>query len=105
MKQLGCVYGYMKKCPLDSLLSLGVASYDRKVRVLCEAHGMHKWLIHRHDQPVEKVFPPEAIVYLSPDAEHVLDDLNANDVYVVGGIVDRSVRKVWIGMMVYRRVA
>jgi tRNA (guanine9-N1)-methyltransferase len=35
----------------------------------------------------------EQIVYLSPDSENVLTDISSDKVYVIGGIVDRSVRK------------
>jgi tRNA (guanine9-N1)-methyltransferase len=33
------------------------------------------------------------LVFLSPDAEEVLIELDQDSVYVVGGIVDRTVRK------------
>jgi tRNA (guanine9-N1)-methyltransferase len=49
--------------------------------------------IHLHEEPIESVYHAKDIIYLSPDADDVLLQLDANAVYVIGGIVDRSVRK------------
>ena len=34
------------------------------------------------------------LVYLSPDAEEVLEHVDDNFIYVIGGIIDRTVVKV-----------
>ncbi|PIO60186.1 tRNA (guanine-N(1)-)-methyltransferase, partial [Teladorsagia circumcincta] len=39
------------------------------------------------------LFPRERIVYLSPDAEEVIEDVQEHDVFVLGGIVDRVPEK------------
>ncbi|XP_076018691.1 tRNA methyltransferase 10 homolog B [Genypterus blacodes] len=39
------------------------------------------------------LFPPETIVYLSPDAEKALETVEADKVYVLGGLVDESIQK------------
>ncbi|NXD30160.1 TM10B methyltransferase, partial [Spelaeornis formosus] len=39
------------------------------------------------------LFPLEAIVYLTPDSENVLEDIDPNKVYVLGGLVDESIHK------------
>jgi Trm5-related predicted tRNA methylase len=36
--------------------------------------------------------PPSKVVYLSPDAEEALTDVESNTVYVIGGIVDLAAR-------------
>lgn len=46
-----------------------------------------------HTTDVSEVFPKEQLVYLSPDAEDVLDEFNADHLYVIGGIVDRGLRQ------------
>ena len=43
------------------------------------------------------MFSREELVYLSPDAEEVLDTIDPAKVYVIGGLVDRSVSKVAVG--------
>ncbi|NWR45942.1 TM10B methyltransferase, partial [Regulus satrapa] len=40
------------------------------------------------------LFPLEAIVYLTPDSENVLEDIDPDKVYVLGGLVDESIHKV-----------
>ncbi|GLD91653.1 hypothetical protein PINS_up000186 [Pythium insidiosum] len=108
----------MKQCPLDRVLSLRVASCTGDVRAIAEHHGLLNWKvracvflhllprvlvgvsllyhhgqIHVHEDAVDEVYDPQELVYLSPDADDVLLEIDPRAVYVVGGIVDRSVRK------------
>ncbi|XP_006886924.1 PREDICTED: tRNA methyltransferase 10 homolog B isoform X2 [Elephantulus edwardii] len=39
------------------------------------------------------LFPLKSLVYLTPDSEHALEDVDLNKVYVLGGLVDESVQK------------
>ncbi|NWX21385.1 TM10B methyltransferase, partial [Aegotheles bennettii] len=39
------------------------------------------------------LFPLDTIVYLTPDSENVLEDIDPNKVYVLGGLVDESIHK------------
>lgn len=52
--------------------------------------NIDKLPIYLHSCDVVDIFPPEQLVYLSPDADTVLDKFDANDRYVVGGIVDKG---------------
>ncbi|CAH0477267.1 unnamed protein product [Peronospora belbahrii] len=92
-KQLGCVYGYLKTCPLDKLLSLHLTSCTHELAPICAQRGVLSWKIQRHEEPLEQLYDTLDLVYLSPDSENVLTQLDPACIYVVGGIVDRSVRK------------
>ena len=39
------------------------------------------------------MFSPSELVYFSPDAEEALDAIDSSKVYVIGGLVDRSIAK------------
>ncbi|XP_076701913.1 tRNA methyltransferase 10 homolog B isoform X3 [Callospermophilus lateralis] len=39
------------------------------------------------------LFPLETLVYLTPDSEHALQDVDLNKVYILGGLVDESIQK------------
>lgn len=41
-----------------------------------------------------EMFNIDVVIYLSPDAADMLEDLDKDKVYVIGGIVDESVTKV-----------
>ncbi|CAE7442608.1 TRM10 [Symbiodinium microadriaticum] len=62
-----------------------------------EKQGMKSWKLHLHEESVWDVFATEAregrLVVLTPDAEEELLEVLEEEVYVVGGIVDRSVKK------------
>jgi Trm5-related predicted tRNA methylase len=47
-----------------------------------------EWKVFRHEEPFHQVFDKSKLVYLSPDAPDVLDRLKAEDIYVIGGLVD-----------------
>ena len=51
------------------------------------------WTVGVHEGAVTEHFDPSSVVYLSPDADTVLDKLQTDTVYVLGGLVDRSVRR------------
>eukprot|EP00933_Yihiella_yeosuensis_P060878 TRINITY_DN63676_c0_g1_i1.p1 TRINITY_DN63676_c0_g1~~TRINITY_DN63676_c0_g1_i1.p1 ORF type:complete len:372 (-),score=94.89 TRINITY_DN63676_c0_g1_i1:84-1166(-) len=62
-----------------------------------EGVGFQKWTLHTHEKSVWDVFPTEAkegkLVILTPDAEEDLEEVLEEEIYVIGGIVDRSVNK------------
>jgi len=45
---------------------------------------------------VHDSYPSERLVYLSPNADKILTEFNEQNIYVIGGLVDESVRKVFI---------
>lgn len=76
-------------------VSLRFASFAGRVRAFAE-EGMHadRWPAARgHEEALDQLFPSEELVVLSPDAEEALGALEQGKVYVIGGLVDRTVQK------------
>ncbi|KAM4878633.1 tRNA methyltransferase 10 homolog B isoform 1-T1 [Sylvia borin] len=55
--------------------------------------GFAGYLMDTTPESYLDLFPLEAIVYLTPDSENVLEDIDPDKVYVLGGLVDESIRK------------
>ena len=47
-------------------------------------------MISFHEKSYLDLFPKENLIYLSPDAEEPLINYNCDDIYIVGGLVDRA---------------
>lgn len=54
--------------------------------------GYDKWIIEKAAKPYLEAFEDhkENLVYLTADAETVLDDLDMSKIYIIGGLVDRN---------------
>jgi len=48
--------------------------------------------VRKDERDVDEAFAREDVIYMSPDAEDVLDEIDVSKVYVVGGIVDLATR-------------
>ena len=47
-------------------------------------------MISFHQKSYLDLFPKENLIYLSPDAEEPLINYNCDDIYIIGGLVDRA---------------
>ncbi|MES1918708.1 tRNA methyltransferase 10 [Bonamia ostreae] len=54
---------------------------------------LDKWMIEKDARHWKDIFRSEDIVYLSPDAEEVLGEIEEEKVYVIGGLVDNGHEK------------
>nr|XP_008506776.1 PREDICTED: tRNA methyltransferase 10 homolog B isoform X1 [Equus przewalskii] len=55
--------------------------------------GFSSYLLDITEEDCFTLFPLETLVYLTPDSEHALEDVDLNKVYILGGLVDESVQK------------
>ncbi|GFY67567.1 tRNA methyltransferase 10 homolog B, partial [Trichonephila inaurata madagascariensis] len=55
--------------------------------------GFSSYIVEMTAEAPEDLFDLEDIIYLSPDSENALETLDSNKVYVIGGIVDDTVKK------------
>lgn len=90
-RQMGQAYNAIKQASLPT--SLHITSLSGDMLTLLRSQGIENWVASRYDQSFWDVFALDQIVLLSPDAADVLEDLQSDKIYVIGGIVDRSVRK------------
>eukprot|EP00931_Biecheleriopsis_adriatica_P047525 TRINITY_DN27403_c0_g2_i1.p1 TRINITY_DN27403_c0_g2~~TRINITY_DN27403_c0_g2_i1.p1 ORF type:complete len:245 (+),score=60.14 TRINITY_DN27403_c0_g2_i1:36-737(+) len=96
-KQVTLAYTHVRN--LRSKVQLHVTSLgaENAASRSLDAQGMKSWKIHLHEQSVWEVFASEAkegqLVILTPDAEEELEEVREDEIYVIGGIVDRSVQK------------
>ena len=67
---------------------------SRTFKLCCEKNtGFENYSLTFAENGAEDLFETQNIVYLSPDSDHVLEDVTDDCVYVIGGLVDDSVKK------------
>lgn len=83
-------YFSMKTAPVD--VAIHLTSYEGPVFVELEKMRADLWVCGRHPRLLEEVFADELdnLVYLSPDAEEVLETIDPSKIYVIGGIIDNT---------------
>lgn len=67
----------------DSQIEIALRKYD----------GYKNWDIKFHEESYDEIFDANALVYLSSDSETVLQELESNAVYIIGGLVDHNAHK------------
>uniref|UniRef100_A0A1I7S554 tRNA (guanine(9)-N(1))-methyltransferase n=1 Tax=Bursaphelenchus xylophilus TaxID=6326 RepID=A0A1I7S554_BURXY len=87
--QLTFCYSANRRIPNPSQYHItGVSGETRKL--FDELEGSKGWDVHVHEEPLEKTFDSSEIVYLTSDSDNTLEQLNENDVYVIGGLLDHN---------------
>lgn len=71
-------------------LSKTSKTYDMCVK---KNDGFENYIVTLDERGVQELFDPANVIYLSPDADNVLETLDSSKVYVIGGLVDISVKK------------
>ena len=93
-KQLLWVYATNRKSAMP--LQLYYTSLREKSRIL-EAlernDGYVNWDVHLKSESYLEVFDRTSIVYLTSDSDTVLETLDQNAVYIIGGLVDHNHHK------------
>jgi len=77
-------------------LRLYVSSLGGKTKELADLWypNYPRWQMTFEPRHYEEIFEKDQIVYLTAESDNVLDKLESNKVYVVGGIVDHNSQKV-----------
>lgn len=67
---------------------------SKTYQMCCQKNcGFENYLLHVVETGAQEHFKGDRIVYLSPDSDNVLDVLDPETVYIIGGLVDDSVKK------------
>ncbi|XP_068443835.1 tRNA methyltransferase 10 homolog B [Clinocottus analis] len=93
--QLRRLYGSNKKATRPLHLLLTDLRKDSRLYRECLRmnEGFLNYMMDITEESCLDLFPPETVVYLTPDAEEALATVEADKVYVLGGLVDESVQK------------
>lgn len=78
----------------ESPVAIHLTSCTPNLRAELEPMGLNGWEVAVYEDKFDKVFQEHDIVYLTPDSPNVLRELSETTVYVIGGVVDRPIRKV-----------
>lgn len=93
-RQLAYSYSAVRKAVErgERPLALSVAGLGESVRRAMHftASGWEMWPFPVVEDALTKLHPARNVVYLTHDAEDVLEQLEPNDIYVIGGLVDRN---------------
>jgi tRNA (guanine9-N1)-methyltransferase len=92
-RQLGYAYSTNRK--LDAPFALHVCGLPAAAVAASEwlPSGFERWTVRTTDGEAGASFPLGELVYLSPDSPHVLVAVDPAHTYVVGGLVDGTVKK------------
>ncbi|KAF1792475.1 tRNA methyltransferase TRM10-type domain [Phytophthora cactorum] len=91
--QLKLSYGLIKQ--MSEPFQLVCCNPSAQLEHSLERFGASNWHIQwrRSAASVAEHFPPEELIYLSPDSPNVLEKMDPTKIYVIGGIVDKSRKK------------
>ncbi|CAD8047757.1 unnamed protein product [Paramecium primaurelia] len=71
-------------------LNLIVTSLTEDFKQLLNKSNASNWGIELNEKPYIDLFKKEDLVYLTGDTEDVIDELNQEEVYIIGGLVDHN---------------
>ncbi|KAM6908972.1 tRNA methyltransferase 10 homolog B [Xenentodon cancila] len=93
--QLRRLYGSNKKATRPFHLFLTDLREDSRLYRECLRmnDGFLNYTMEITENSCLELFPPETVVYLTPDAEEALETVDDDKVYVLGGLVDESIQK------------
>jgi len=93
-KQLQLTYSVLKRSAVPIRLHVcSLGQLSTTLLLFLRAQGLESWPFEKQNDAPYDIWPKSSIVLLSPDAVDVVSSFDDDKVYVIGGIVDRTVRK------------
>eukprot|EP00892_Ulva_mutabilis_P012534 jgi/Ulvmu1/9653/UM054_0085.1 len=93
-RQLVNVHALSKNHPIPC--NVAATGVDASLREACQRLSPGKWNINFYKDSMPALLPPHSsskVIALSPDATNVLDRVQPGDVFLIGGIIDRTPHK------------
>lgn len=76
-------------------ISFYFTNISKEMKNLLNKRNADKWQVHYYIEPFylinELIMKNKEFVYLSPDAEEEIEDINEEKIYIIGGLVDRTI--------------
>ena len=96
-QQLSRVYGFNRKSSDPCHLTFCHLPKDCKTRQICcdKSEGFANYILNFSEKSLIDTFEnrKQDLVYLTPDSNNLLEDIEDNKIYVIGGLADDSVKK------------
>lgn len=93
-KQMLRVYTENRKSSMPIKLHYtSIKENSRIEKSLSRNDGYKNWDVKIHQESYLKLFDHKSIVYLTSDSDNVLNELEPNIVYIIGGLVDHNHHK------------
>uniref|UniRef100_A0A1L8DBT9 tRNA (guanine(9)-N(1))-methyltransferase n=1 Tax=Nyssomyia neivai TaxID=330878 RepID=A0A1L8DBT9_9DIPT len=94
VKQLLRIYTVNRRSQTPiPLYFTGIRKEGRVEKTLDRNDGYQNWDVKICHAPFVDLFPKDKIIYLTSDSANVLDSLEENHVYIIGGLVDHNSQK------------
>ncbi|KAL5018130.1 hypothetical protein ScPMuIL_003852 [Solemya velum] len=90
-KQLQTCYSSNRRSP--NPLQFYLCSMSGRIREPLQVTGYSNWDVFSRNEKYVDVFDKESIVYLSSDSPNILETLEDDKVYIIGGLVDHNHHK------------
>ncbi|MBN3299972.1 TM10B methyltransferase, partial [Amia calva] len=93
--QIRRLYGSNRRAARPFHLFLAELRADSQLYRECvrKNAGFENYVMDVTERSCLQLFPRESVVYLTPDSEDVLEHVDPEKVYILGGLVDESVQK------------
>ncbi|KAF5281469.1 hypothetical protein FQR65_LT14677 [Abscondita terminalis] len=99
IKQILRVYTENRRA--SAPMQLHLTNFNGKSKEEMSKHnGYENWDMHFHNADYLDVFPKEKLIYLSSESDNVIEKLEQDKVYIIGGLVDHNAHKVKINIII-----
>jgi len=92
IKQILRVYTENRRAKAPMQLHLS-SFKDRCKEEMSRHNGYEHWDINFHESHYLDLFPKEKLIYLTSDSDNVINKLEDDKIYIIGGLVDHNAHK------------